>query len=270
MREAHTALPEGRSEVRRTQRLNIAVALHRNPPIFSRLQPTLSKNLSKLECQAPNLSNPSRKTRNQPKTNHLPTKNKSAKTGILVSLNSVKLDIDRKKGPARSRAFAFNRKEEEKGVTDFANQLASCLPSPDLSLVFGRLCTKNTPWGGSHSCNRKPNNTNAATSSPTDAAAPAHAFAERSSATTTTPPESPSPVRNNAAAEPPPSTCLYRKTAPPSSPLSEKSCSASPPTTSTPDAPAFSSTACRSPASTSPNPNPPHASATTKTRPPKL
>jgi hypothetical protein len=48
---------------------------------------------------------------NNSKINHLQAKNKSAKTGILVPLNSLELNIDRKnKARPKSRAFNFNRK----------------------------------------------------------------------------------------------------------------------------------------------------------------
>ena len=47
----------------------------------------------------------------QLKMKHLRAKNKSIKTGILVSLNSLELKVDRrqKTRPGQSRAFTFNR-----------------------------------------------------------------------------------------------------------------------------------------------------------------
>jgi hypothetical protein len=52
------------------------------------------------------------KIHKQLEINYLQAKNKSAKTGILVSLNSLELKLDRKQKTrsGKSRAFAVNRK----------------------------------------------------------------------------------------------------------------------------------------------------------------
>ena len=68
--------------------------------------------------------------------NSLQAKNKSAKTGILVSLNSIELKVDRKKKTkARPKAGPSPLRAQSKEG------------SPDSTPFLRRLCTKNNPWG---------------------------------------------------------------------------------------------------------------------------
>ncbi len=70
--------------------------------------------------------------------NSLQAKNKSAKTGILVSLNSIELKVNRKKKTkARPKAGPSPLRAQSKEG------------SPDSTPFLRRLCTKNNP-GGSH------------------------------------------------------------------------------------------------------------------------
>ena len=79
------------------------------------------------------------------------------------SAHFATIEVEIKKARLKSRAFAFNR---QKG--------RARPPSPDSSLLFRRLCTKKVPVGRDYATHNrsKPNGTNAATSSPTAAAAP--------------------------------------------------------------------------------------------------
>jgi len=83
-REAAYRSAEGWSEVRRTTRLNIAVAFRSDSPYFPSRP---SKNPANSHVKPSTPKNHHQKIHKQLKINHLQVKNKSAKTGILVSLN---------------------------------------------------------------------------------------------------------------------------------------------------------------------------------------
>src|SRR6202023_1019305 len=105
-----------------------------------------------------------------------------------------------KRARLKSRAFAFKR-EEKNLAHEVQTHLFSFEDFAQKSTRGEEPCTTPQP--------KHQNGTNAATSSPTDAAAPVRASARRSFVTTITPPATLSPAPVSAAAAAPPSTCRY-------------------------------------------------------------